>query len=298
MKLGLDLSDGHARAVVVDDHGQVLARGERLLGIESPTAAVSGALRGALAAAAAAPVTGAAVALAHPEDGLSPELEKAVRELLPQIATPTLVAAGIAAVVAEQWCGAARGLSNVVALTAGDHVTSGIILDGRVWPGAHGQAGSVGWMSLNPVEREDYRRLGGLEAEISSGGIVRRIIWRIKSGDGSPIVQQHKGDLTRITVEQVFQWARSGDGLCVSVIRDTARFIGMALSNLAAILDPDCIVLGGRIAASGDLLLESIRQECGRRISPAQAERLQIVLSPLGPEATAIGAARLARLPA
>jgi predicted NBD/HSP70 family sugar kinase len=153
-------------------------------------------------------------------------------------------------------------------------------------------------MSLNPVEREDYRRLGGLEAEISSGGIVRRIVWRIKSGDGSPIVQQHKGDLTRITVEQVFQWARSGDGLCVSVIRDTARFIGMALSNLAAILDPDCIVLGGRIAASGDLLLEAIRQECSRRISPSQAERLQIVLSPLGPEATAIGAARLARLPA
>lgn len=298
MKLGLDLSDGHARAVVVDEHGEVLARGEHLLGGESPAAAASGALRGALAAAAAAPVTGAAVALTHPEDGLSPDLENTVRELLPQITKPTLVAAGIASVVAEQWCGAARGLSNVVALSAGEHVTSGIIIDGRVWPGAHGQAGSVGWMSLNPVEREDYRRLGGLEAEISAGGIVRRIVWRIKSGDGSPIVQQHKGDLTRITVEQVFQWARSGDGLCVSVIRDTARFIAMALSNLAAIIDPDCIVLGGRIAASGDLLLEAIRQECGRRISPAQAERLQIVLSPLGLEAAAIGAARLARLPA
>jgi predicted NBD/HSP70 family sugar kinase len=296
MRLGLDLSDGHARAVVVDEHGQVLARGEHVLG-GSPTAATSGALRGALASSGIR-VTGAAVALTHPEDGLSPDLERAVRDLLPQITTPTLVSAGIAAVVAEQWCGAARGLSNVVALSAGEHVTSGIILDGRVWPGAHGQAGSVGWMSLNPVEREDYRRLGGLEAEISSGGIVRRIVWRIKSGDGSPIVQQHKGDLTRITVEQVFQWARSGDGLCVSVIRDTARFIGMALSNLTAILDPDCIVLGGRIAASGDLLLEAIRQECSRRISPAQAERLQIVLSPLGPEATAIGAARLARLPA
>ena len=72
------------------------------------------------------------------------------------------------------------------------------------------------WLSLNPVEREDYRRLGGLEAEISAGGIVRRIIWRIKSGEGSTIVQQHHGDLTRITVEQVMQWARSGDGLDAS----------------------------------------------------------------------------------
>ena len=86
--------------------------------------------------------------------------------LLPGLRRPTLVSAGIAAVVAEQWCGAARGLANVVALSAGEHVTSGIILDGEPWPGAHGLAGSVGWLSLNPVEREDYRRLGGLEAEV------------------------------------------------------------------------------------------------------------------------------------
>jgi glucokinase len=111
-------------------------------------------------------------------------------------------------------------------------------------------------------------------------------------------VQQHQGDLTRITVDQVFQWARTGDGLCVSVIRDTAKYLGMAVSNLAAILDPEAIVLGGLIPASGDLLLESIRMGCQRRLSPAQAERLRIVLSPLGVDAAAIGAARLARLPA
>jgi predicted NBD/HSP70 family sugar kinase len=296
MRLGLDLSGGHARAVVVDEHGQVLARGEHVLDGGSPPAA-SAALRAALAGAGAA-VSGAAVALSHPEEGLPADLEHAVREAVPGAGGPTLVGAGVAIVVAEQWCGAARGLANVVAFSAGEHVTSGIIVDGQVWPGAHGRAGSVGWLSLNPVEREDYRRLGGLEAEISAGGIVRRIIWRIKTGDGSTIVQQHKGDLTRITVEQVMQWARSGDGLCVSVIRDTAKYIAMAVSNLVAILDPDCVVLGGMIATSGDLLLDSIRQECARRISPAQAERLQIVLSPLGTDAAAIGAARLVRLPA
>ena len=260
-------------------------------------AAASEALRAAVAGAGA-PVRGAGVALVQPQDGLAREVEQPIRDLLPDLPAPVVVSAGVAGVVAEQWCGGARGLSNVVALSAGEHVTSGIILDGRVWPGAHGRAGSVGWLSLNPVEREDYRRLGGLEAEVSAGGIVRRTIWRIKSGEGSTIVQQHQGDLSRITVEQVLQWARTGDGLCVSVIRDTAKYLGMALSNLAAILDPEAIVLGGMIAASGDLLLDSIRMECHRRLGSAQAERLRIVLSPLGVDAAAIGAARLARLPA
>ena len=297
MRLGLDLSDGHARAVVVDEHGQVLARGEHVLGGVADRRDVGGAAHVRWPSSGAR-VTGAAVALTHPEEGLPPDLEHAVRE---PAAARHDADAGVRRHRRGRRRTVVRRRPRAVQrrrLSAGEHVTSGIILDGRVWPGAHGQAGSVGWMSLNPVEREDYRRLGGLEAEISSGGIVRRIVWRIKSGDGSPIVQQHKGDLTRITVEQVFQWARSGDGLCVSVIRDTAKYIGMAVSNLTAILDPDCIVLGGMIATSGDLLLEAIRQECSRRISPAQAERLQIVLSPLGPDAAAIGAARLARLPA
>ena len=86
--------------------------------------------------------------------------------------------------------------------------------------------------------------------------------------------------------------------MCVSVIKDTAKYIGMALSNLAAILDPEAIVLGGMIATSGDLLLESIRLECSRRLGPAQAERMRIVLSPLGSDAAAIGAARIAHQPA
>jgi glucokinase len=234
------------------------------------------------------------VALPHPGEPMPAAIEAVVRELLPGTPAPAAVNAGLAVAVAEQWCGAARGLSTVIALSTGEHVTSGVILDGKPWTGAHGLAGSVGWLSINPVEREDYRRLGGLEAEVSASGIVRRIIWRIKSGDDSVIAQQHGGDLSRVTADHVFQAARSGDGVSISVIKDTAKYIGMALSNLTVILDPEVIVLGGMIPASGDVLLEAIRLECSRRLGPAQAERIRIVLSPLGTDAAAIGAARLA----
>jgi predicted NBD/HSP70 family sugar kinase len=298
MTLGLDLSDGFVRAVVVDDRAHVLGRGEQPLTGARGGEALAAPLRQALEAAGTdGKVTRAAIALPHPGDGVPADIERACRELLPKAAPILAVGIGAANVVAEQWCGAARGLTTVVALTVGEHVTSGIMLDGKVWPGAHGLAGAIGWLSLNPVEREDYRRFGGLEADVSSAGIVRRFIWRIKAGDHSAVVPS-QGELARITVDQVFQGTRINDGVCVSVLKDTAKYIGMAAANLAAILDPQAIVLGGAIASWGDLLLDTIRQECGRRLSPAQADRLQILRSDLANDAAAIGAARLAHLSA
>jgi glucokinase len=296
MTLGLDLSGGCARAVIVNDQAQVLARCEQAAGAGSATVAAAAAVRRVLAAGGV-PVRHVGVALPHPGDAAPPELDAALGEVLPGVPRATTLPAGLASAIAEQWCGAARDLRTVVAFAAGEHVTAGVVLDGRPWRGAHDLAASVGWLSINPVEREDYRRLGGLEAEVSAAGIVRRLVWRIKSGDHSSVAQQVAGDLARITAEHVFHGARNGDGVCISVIRDTAKYIGMALSNLAAVLDPDAIVLGGMIATSGDVLLESIRLECSRRLGPAQADRLRIVLSPLGADAAAIGAARVTEGP-
>jgi glucokinase len=187
-------------------------------------------------------------------------------------------------------------LSDVVTFAIGDHVVSGLVVGGKLWTGAHGYAASVGWLALNPVEREDYRRLGGLEAEVAAAGIVRRLVWRIKSGDQSAVVDRVGGNLARLTADLVFEGARSGDGVCISVVRDTAKYVGMAVSNLATVLDPEMIVLGGTLAAAGDMMLDAIRVECSRRLNPAQSERLRIVLSTLGVDAVAIGAARAARL--
>jgi glucokinase len=170
------------------------------------------------------------------------------------------------------------------------------MLAGSVVSGAHGLAGSVAWLALNPVERDDYRRRGGLEAEVAAAGIVRRLVWRVKSGDESQVVERVKGDLARITVDEIFVAARAGDGVCISVVRETAKYVGMAVANLASVVDPECIVLGGTLASAGDLMLDAIRTECSRRVRPAQADRLRLVLSTLGSEGVAIGAARRAQL--
>jgi len=294
MTLGLDLSDGIARVVVVNDTGQVLARADVAPSGGGLPAGVRDAARRAVAGAGKAP-SAMAVALSSPGEGVPPEIATVLNDAVPGAHAPIAVGAGTAALLAEQWCGAARGLTNVITCAIGEHVTAGILLNGEPWHGANGLAGSIGWLALNPVEREDYRRFGGLEAEVAAAGIVRRLVWRIKSGDHSSVTDRTGGDFSRVTADDVLQAARQGDGVSISVVRDTAKYVGMAIANLATILDPEAIVLGGIIASSGDLMLEAIRVECHRRLRPAQAERLRIVLSTLGADAVAIGAARAAR---
>lgn len=294
MTLGLDLSESAARIVVVSDTGQVLARADIAPAAGGLAAGVRDAAKRAVAGAGGPP-SGIAVAFPTSGETVPPEIAAALSGAIKGARAPLAIAAGTAALLAEHWCGAARGLKNVITCAIGEHVTAGILLNGEPWYGASGYAASIGWLALNPVEREDYRRLGGLEAEVAAAGIVRRLVWRIKSGDRSIVSDKAGGDLSRVTADEIFQAARQGDGVCISVVRDTAKYVGMAIANLATMLDPEAIVLGGMIAASGDMMLEPIRIECARRLRPAQSERIRIVLSTLGADAVAIGAARAAR---
>lgn len=289
--LGIELGGDQLTAVTVDERGDVLGRSREKVTNDDVTGRAQNAARVARATGRldAAGITIPYATRAVPEvvaSTIAAEAETA----------PVTISAGNAMALAEAWCGAARGASNIVSFAIGEHVTAGIIADGRVLTGAHGHAAAVAWLALNPVEREDYRRHGSLEAEVAAAGIVRRLVWRIKSGDRSRVTNRVAGDLSRLTADDVLASAREGDGVCVSVIRDTAKYVGMAIANLATVLDPECIVLGGTLASSGDLMLDAIRGECLRRVSPAQAERVRIVLSTLGDDAAAIGAARAAHL--
>ena len=75
----------------------------------------------------------------------------------------------------------------MVYFAAADHTIGGTVRDGRAWLGTRRRASSVAWLALNPVEREDYRKTGCLEAEAAAAGIVRRLVWRIKAGDRSRV---------------------------------------------------------------------------------------------------------------
>jgi glucokinase len=223
---------------------------------------------------------------------IDPSLERPAERLFGG-KVPVVCSPGAAAVVAETSGGAAPGAQNAICLWIGERVFAGLMLGGRPWTGAHGLAGSAAWLALNPVERQDYRRFGSLAAEVSHRGIARRLSWRIQSGDHSAVLDL-AGNIQAITAAHVFESARDGDGVAISVVRETAKYVGMAIANLASAIDPDVIVLAGPLADAGDLLMDPIAQECARRLPPAILPQLRLELSTLGARSIAIGAATLA----
>ena len=267
--LGLDPRPSNTLAVLVDEEGRVLSRSMH---------------------------TSLDLARGTTHQGEPPASVGVVVHNGGEAGQPAAVTPASAIALAEAWTGVAKGARFIVGLTLEASIQAGIVMDGRLFGGAHGFAGSIGWLSLNPVERIDYRKYGCLQAEVGAAGIVRRLVWRIKSGDHSHVEEMVAGDLNTITIDQIFDAARRGDGVAQSVMRDTARYIGMAVANLVVTLDPEIIVLGGTIAEAGDLLLEPAASEMKRRLPPAASGQVALVKAALGQESAAIGAARAALL--
>src|SRR5437867_4268737 len=282
--IGVEVLDNAALAVAIDGEGTVRARAF-VEAAGNLAAAADAALAQVTAAPGPVPV---GVTTFNPDSA-------GVGEIAADLAGRTggsVMPSGLAAAVAAAWVGAGKGAQDVAYFAVADHTVAGIVRDGRPMRGAHGRAASVAWLPLNPVEREDYRKMGCLEAEVAAIGIVRRLVWRIKAGDPSGVVEAVGNDLAKITAEHVLAAARNGDGVSISVMRDTAKYLGMAAANLVLVADPSVLVMGGIMADAADLLLEPVRTEVGRRLPRAMMEALSIAKATLGADAAAIGAAR------
>jgi len=294
--IGLELEDARAIAVRVDDRGDVHARAAVVADGGDLAGAAARALSSIDASGHDERVLGVAAAIPD-----APAISPIVAGLAPRFgglfvqhgATPS----GTAAAVAEAWTGAARGVQDVAYFACAEHTTGGLIRGGAPMLGIRGRAASVAWLALNPVEREDYRKTGCVEAEVAAAGIVRRLVWRIKSGDPSRVLDAVAGDYAAITVPHILDAARQHDGVAISVIRDTAKYLGMVAANIVVLADPEMLVLGGIMASAADLLMDPLRTEIARRLPKTMMESLRIEIATLGDDAAAIGAARLAGTP-
>lgn len=292
MNLGISVDSGHARAVLIDASGSIAARANSVTH-DVPDAIVAAA-REALAATNGARPSAVGLSFPEPDCRHWPSdltfLTAAVGENVPVRS----LSIGNASALAESWYGSGKGVRNLIAFSLGPCASAGVISNGALLSGAHGLASSVQWLALNPVEREDYRRMGCLEAEAGAAGIVRRLVWRIKSGDRSRVLDAAGGDFNAITLDMILKGAHDNDGVAISVIRDTVKYLAMAVSNIASVVDPELIVLGGILESSSDLLLDPIRQECARRMPPGIYDNVRIEVSQLGADCAPMGAARFA----
>src|SRR4051795_1272526 len=153
------------------------------------------------------------------------------------------------AAVGEKWRGLAGGGSTFVVISIGAGVGMGIVIEDELFRGFHGAAGEIGYLPLarDPFDAH-HRRLGGLEDEVGAAGILAA--YREAGGEAD-------------SVREVFERARSGDTVAAGLVENLARRIGLAIATVCAVIDPELVVLGGRIGGAPELLPE-VRATVGR----------------------------------
>jgi len=178
------------------------------------------------------------------------------------------------AALGEASLGVGQGVSHFVFLWVGTGVGLGIVIDGRLYRGAGGAAGEIGYLPIGPGDPQDpaNRRRGQLEESLGAAGVVR--------------AARAVGMRPPLTPKRIFTAARRGERLAGRVVDTVAARIALAIAAVAPVIDPQLVVLGGGIAANGDLLVERIERE-HKTISPFQP---RIAASTLGEDAVLQGA--------
>jgi glucokinase len=195
------------------------------------------------------------------------------------------------ATLGEWWCGAAKGGRNVVGMTIGTGIGGGLILDGKLYHGASDAAGEIGHTTIDSTGRRcKCGNYGCLEAYTSGPAIAERAREALDGGGDSMIPALVDGDFSRITAQTVFEAAKRGDRTALDVVRDTAHFLGVGISNLINIFNPDIFVVAGGVTQAGELLFEPLRAEVRRRAFKPSVEACRIVAGSLPVSAGVVGA--------
>ena len=186
------------------------------------------------------------------------------------------------AALGELGFGAGRGVQNLVTIAVGTGIGAGIIIGGILYRGHNQAAGEVCYM-LPGTEflGRHYDEFGALECLASATGVVKRAR-QLMMQEGMSIPEG-------LSAEDVFAAARSGEPWAQQVVSETVDYLGLAIANISATLDPEVIVLGGGVAHSADLLIEPILQ----RIEGVVPFVPRLVASPLERRAVVMGAIML-----
>jgi glucokinase-like ROK family protein len=181
--------------------------------------------------------------------------------------------------LAEAAFGAGRDAGDLVYLKVSSGIGAGLILNGRLYRGSQGLAGELGHVLVDPdgiVCRCGNR--GCLETVAATGALV-------------DLLRRSHGE--DVTVQDMLDAARAGDLGCRRVIHDAGRALGQVMATLLNVLNPELLVVGGDLAAAGDLLLDGMRESVSRAALPEASRGAELVAGVLGDRAQVLGALAL-----
>jgi predicted NBD/HSP70 family sugar kinase len=239
------------------------------------------------------------VVLSFPRPGQMAEWRNvALREMVQEkYKVPCVVEDSVRmAALAEKQVGTAVDLTDFVYIRIGMGIGSCIFIEGEPYRGAGGSAGEFGHMTVDENGPLCYCGNNGcLSALASCSAIILAVAGAIQKGVHSKIQEMVENDLDQINIEMILQAAVENDSLAFRVLNDAAVHIGVALADVVNLLNPSVVIFSGPLFQSNSqLMLDSIQRVIRQRALEKAANEVQLIVSTLGADAPALGAARFA----
>lgn len=192
--------------------------------------------------------------------------------------------------ICENWIGACQKAGNFVCVNIKSGIGAGIFTGGMPYRGTGGSAGEVGHIVVDENgPRCGCGNYGCLETMASTGRIVEKAMKMVRQGVVSSLNDFENVDA--LSLENIVDAARSGDGAAMNLLYETARYLGIALSNLVNTLNPSRIVLGKDFAVYGDLVMGTLRSVIDGKALKRPASNVELIISEIGDRASTLGAA-------
>ena len=193
----------------------------------------------------------------------------------------------------ESWFGATKDIANFVTLNISNGIGAGIIINNTPYYGVDFSAGEIGHIVVEADgDKCNCGKYGCLETVASNNNITRKAIKLIKQGVNSSL-SRDVNDINNLSIEDICKAAKEGDELSITILKEAARYIGVAITNLINILNPTSIVVVGEIFENTTYTIETLNEIVKNRGLKLLSENVRIIRSLLGRDAAVVGASTL-----
>lgn len=194
------------------------------------------------------------------------------------------------ATLGEMWQGGGKGYKNLIMVTLGTGVGGGVIVNNEIITGTRGAAGEIGHIKVNRKEETacNCGNKGCLEQYASATGVVREAKRLLDNTSEESSLRA----LEIITAKDIFDHAKNGDAIAKELVEIVGEYLGLALANVAGVVDPEVFVIGGGVSKAGEILITTIKKHYENNVMYALKDR-KFALATLGNDAGIYGSAKL-----
>lgn len=209
---------------------------------------------------------------------------------------PVFLINDVRSITLGEWkFGAGMNVGTMACFAIGTGIGGGIVVNNHLVMEFDGTAGELGHMIVEPDGQQcGCGNHGCLEAYASGPAIAAMGIKAVIQGRTTRIGEMVDYDLNKITPQVIAKAAQNGDSIAREIFHYAGSLIGIAAVNVALTIAPELFVISGGVAATGDLILEPIRQTIQKRIYVMPKDRIRVEAAKLGEQAGILGAAHWA----